>query len=265
MNGILLCSVGGPGQLIVIVLIVLAINVILKRTRSRNGFSVRQALHVMEASLNGEGPLYVRIVARKPGLVAAVLSRIGIDPVTTLEVYGNRIQFSEGTLSGRIMHIIPLRAVTNLGAGYAKPFLFLVLALVALVLSLLSLMVSGVPGVVRAILFVAFGAFAATYYLKRTLTLYFFPASAIGAALGLKHRVIDGVSMDEKTAYEILDLVSGLVSKTRRTSQSNVAAELTVRCPKCGEGLTLPTEAYGRKVMCTVCGTKFMSDTLQVV
>ena len=89
----------------------------------------KAALVIREAEVNENGPLYVKIKGRKSGLIALLLTLIGVDTTTTFEVYENRIEFTEGSLSGRIKEMIPLSSVSNLGTGYMKPVIWMVLAL----------------------------------------------------------------------------------------------------------------------------------------
>ena len=92
----------------------------------------KSALVIKEAKVNEDGPLYVKIKGRKSGLIAWFLALIGIDTTTTFEVYENRVEFTEGSLSGRIKEMIPLSSISNLGTGYMKPVIWMVLAIMTL-------------------------------------------------------------------------------------------------------------------------------------
>ena len=56
----------------------------------------KAALVIKEAEVNEDGPLYVKIKGRKSGLIAWILTLLGIDITTTFEVYDNgRFAFRE--------------------------------------------------------------------------------------------------------------------------------------------------------------------------
>lgn len=172
----------------------------------------KNALVVKALEVNETGPVYVHIVGRKPGILAWLRSLIGIDPTTTLKVMDNRVEFIEGSMSGQVTHMIPLSSVCNLGAGYSKPFVLLVVAIIMLVIGLIT-MVASVPACVPLVLILLAICFAAVYYLKKTLVLFILPLSSMGACIGLKRSVIEGVDLDEATAFRIIDIVSALIEK----------------------------------------------------
>ena len=87
-----------------------------------------QALALQEKEINPEGPCYVRLVGRKSGLIDWLLTICGVNTTTTLEIYADRIEYSYGSLSGKILEVIPLSKVSNLLCGRFKPFILLVLA-----------------------------------------------------------------------------------------------------------------------------------------
>ena len=68
------------------------------------------------------------VVGRKPGLLDWLLTIIGINTTVVFEVYDNRVEYSYGSLSGRMTETIPLSKISNLMCGYFKPFFLLVLA-----------------------------------------------------------------------------------------------------------------------------------------
>ena len=55
------------------------------------------ALALKEKVINPDGPLFIRLVGRKSGLVDWFLNLIGINTTTTLEVYEDRIEYSYGS------------------------------------------------------------------------------------------------------------------------------------------------------------------------
>ena len=165
----------------------------------------KAALVIKEAEVNENGPLYVKIKGRKSGLIAWFLALIGIDTTTTFEVYENRIEFTEGSLSGRIKEMIPLSAVSNLGTGYMKPVIWMVLAIISLLLI--------IPTFGISILFMLLFGFL--YFFRKSMLLYAIPNSGNGAIIIFKRSIIENVNISEEDAYKIIALITRLVEKSK--------------------------------------------------
>lgn len=174
----------------------------------------RGALVLKEVKIEEGSDNPVHIVARKAGFIAWVLSLIGIDPTTIFDVYTNRIEFVEGSLSGKMRHMIPLKSVCNLGTGYFKPILCFFFAVLLLFFSITAAFSRDVPGIMVFILLLAAVACIAAYYLKKTLIVFALPASGLGAVISVKRSVIEGVAMDEEQAERIVSIISGLIQKS---------------------------------------------------
>ncbi len=173
----------------------------------------KAALVIREAEVNEDGPLYVKIKGRKSGLIAWVLTLLGIDITTTFEVYDNRIEFSEGSLSGRIKEMIPLTSVCNLGTGYMKPVLWLVWAVVFLGLMFTAL---GNNSAALMFLFLLLAAGAVfLYFFRKSMLLYAIPSSGHGAMIIFKRSLIENVNITEEEAYKIIALITKLVEKNK--------------------------------------------------
>lgn len=165
----------------------------------------KAALVIREAEVNENGPLYVKIKGRKSGLIALLLTLIGVDTTTTFEVYENRIEFTEGSLSGRIKEMIPLSSVSNLGTGYMKPVIWMVLAIISLLLIVPTFGISILP-----MLFFGF-----LYFFRKSMLLYAIPNSGSGAVIIFKRSLIENVNISEEDAYKIIALITRLVEKSK--------------------------------------------------
>ncbi len=166
----------------------------------------KAALVIKEAEVNENGPLYIKIKGRKSGLLAWFLTLIGIDTTTTFEVYENRIEFTEGSLSGRIKEMIPLASISNLGTGYMKPIIWMVWAIVALLLI--------IPTFGISIIFMLLFGFL--YFFRKSMILYAIPNSGSGAIIIFKRSLIENVNITEEEAYKIIALITELVENSKR-------------------------------------------------
>lgn len=156
--------------------------------------AAKAALVVKEIQINDEGPRYVHIVARQAGLFAFLLSFLGIDSTTVFDVYEDRLEFIEGSLSGRMTTCMPLSSVSIATSGYVKPFIHLVLGIILL-------------PVCVGILFLI------SYYLSKSLVVCVDSNGSSSVAICLKRSVIEGVEINEETAFRIVDRIKELTLK----------------------------------------------------
>ncbi len=159
------------------------------------------ALATKEFTILPEAPggLHVRIVGRKSGLFAWLLTLINIDATTVLEVYADRIVFKSSNLSGALTTTLPLASVCGTSSGYFKPVLYLVLGVLTLPL------VFTVIGAVIPILFFVF------YYLHKSLLISIESNSGSSIAIAFKRSVIEGVRVEEEDAQKVVAIVNDLL------------------------------------------------------
>ena len=65
---------------------------------------------------------FVLIIGRNGGLLAWLLSLIGVDPTTRLLVGMDRVEFTTSSLSGTETRLIPLECICSTYYGYHKPW-----------------------------------------------------------------------------------------------------------------------------------------------
>ena len=160
-----------------------------------------QALALVQKEINTEGPCYVRLVGRKSGVVDWLLTVIGINTTTVLEVYGDRIEYSYGSLSGRVVEMIPLSKVSNLLCGRFKPAILLILAGICFAAAFVTFGIT----LIFTILFVIF------YFLKKTVLISIIPNSGSASSVAFKRSLIEGKDISEEEAANIIKIVAQLV------------------------------------------------------
>lgn len=250
----------GVGMLVPLLSLIVGFWIFKRFTGNGSLALAKTALVVKRCSLHKQGPVYVHLAGRKAGVISWLLSLMGVDPTTTLAIKENRIELSEGSLSGRMIHMIPMSAISNLGAGYSKPIILLVVAAVLFLFPIVSYLCAPscpLPIELKIVLFLVAIACAVFYYLKKTLTLFFVPGSSIPASIGFRRSVIEGVGIDENTAFEIIEIVSRLIE--RKTQHFKDAGHTTrYNCPHCGQELEVPSAIEpGQGVRCPYCNMKF--------
>ena len=172
-----------------------------------------QALVLKEFVINENAgnEAQVRIVARKEGLMAWLLTLLGIDVTTVFEVYSNRIEFSHGSLSGKLCNVMPLSALSFGRTGYTKPILLLFWAAVFLIGGIVLAVKEGVLffvlGLIVAIFFFIF------YFLKKTLLIAAVSHSGLTAGFAFKRSVVEGVKVDYEQALQVIAIINRNIIK----------------------------------------------------
>ena len=165
--------------------------------------------------INENGPMYVKIVGRKSGLIAWLLTVIGIDSTFTFYVYEKRIEVTEGTLSGTLTSVYPIASLSSCGFGHLKPFYCLTLAVFSLCGTIYTLIqsVHGYPaaGATSVFSLVMAIAFIVMYYLRKTLCIFAVSHSGIGPYLFAKRSIIEGVKITDEDAARIANIITSLV------------------------------------------------------
>lgn len=151
--------------------------------------AAQAALVVKELKINEDGPHYVHIVARQAGALAFVLSMIGIDSTTVFDVYEDRIEFIEGSLSGRLNTCMPLSSVSIATSGFVKPFVLLILGVL-----LLPVFCVGIIPII-------------SYFLSKSLVVNIDSNGNSSVTICLKRSVIEGVEINEQTAFKIVEII----------------------------------------------------------
>lgn len=200
-------------EIIAIVVVMIVVELLEKLKGGPLAFA-RGALVLSELKVDREEPIPVRMTGRKAGLIAWILTKIGIDPTTTLTVTEHRVEISEGSLSGRVVHRIPLCSVSNIGAGYSKPFGMLVAGVLLTVMGLCSAFAPGETSGSVIIFLMGAAACFADYCLCKTIALFVLSASGVGAHVAFKPGIIGAGAIDEAKAHEIVELVTDLVEKS---------------------------------------------------
>lgn len=159
------------------------------------GVATQPALVVKEMSINETGPHYVHIVARPAGLIPLILSFVGIDAKTFFDVYEDRIECSQGSLSGQLNTCMPLSAVSVTTGGYVKPFIFLVFAIALIPVFFL------IPVSVILILL---------YYFSKRLVVSVVSNAGEPITLCFKRSFVEGVEVNVEEALKITGIIKKL-------------------------------------------------------
>jgi hypothetical protein len=163
---------------------------------------------------------FIQITGRRAGIVGFVFALLGIDPVTTLKVTNQRIEFHSSSLTGTSHRITPLGSVSSSYFGHFKPlFSALVIGLIlgviiALVLgAIMGFDRGGAAGMLGGIVGIGLGAVIAFVYYKinQTQTVGFVELSGDNYFIRFKPSVIEGVTVDEAKAKYAAELIQHFI------------------------------------------------------
>jgi hypothetical protein len=156
-------------------------------------------LVLKEFRLEEDADEFLYIKGRHEGLVAFVLSWLGIDTTTELKCDSKSMVFKTASLrKGQAEVNVPVSAVTAVVTGFHKPFQLLVAAAVFLLIGI-SVAIEGSSGSSAALiicLLIAAGCFVFYFISKSMLFGVYNGGDSPIAALHVKRSVIEGVNID---------------------------------------------------------------------
>ena len=170
------------------------------------------ALVIQEKEINESGPHYIHLKGRRAGIIAKLLSVLGIDATTSFDVYEDRIEFSTGSVFGRTTECIPMTAVCNVGTGYVKPAALLFAGIILILSAIPAIISTGskwaglVPLVLGVLTLVGF-------FLGKTMMVYARSTGADLDVISFKRSVIENQRIDDDEAKRIVDIMNKLVIK----------------------------------------------------
>lgn len=158
---------------------------------------------------------FVSIVGRKGGLLAWLLSLLGVDPTTQIRVSRDRVEFKQSSLAGTESKLIPLEGICSSYYGYYKPWKE-ALTLLLVGVGFGSTVIGPLFGMSQ-IGALCLGALLGTvvsviyYVLNRTLTLGFVEQSGLINGIRFKKSVIENLEINEPQARQVCLLVQHLI------------------------------------------------------
>lgn len=178
---------------------------------SAMGMMGRTALVVKEVNLEAEGDRRARIVARNAGAMSSLMSLLGVDATTTLEIYTTRVLFTEGSLEGQRKTCIPLSSMSAAIGGFSKPLAALV-ACFAFLIAGIALTIFFHEGVYlfASLLGIVPGA---VYVFSRAPYIAVISNGGVAASMCLKSSVLFNKEIAEKVVDILNQLVLDLAKK----------------------------------------------------
>lgn len=136
-------------------------------------------------------------MGREEGLFSWLLSLMGIDPTTSIQITDKLVVFSQGSLEGTETRVIPMQSVCSAYYGYKKPWK----QALALGVALLPLM--GIGLLVGPIY----------YFLNKTLTVGVVENSGWVGGFAFKRSLIEGQNINEQDAHEVIAVIRAQIER----------------------------------------------------
>jgi len=147
------------------------------------------------SSTPNERGVFVHLVGRQAGAFAWLLSAVGLDPTTEIEITKDTIVFTAASLAGRTTRVIPIHSLTSAFYGYEKPWQMALL----------------IGALLTPVFFIGLVAGPLYYFLNKTLSVGVVEASGWHGGFAFKRSVIEGQNIDEKQAFKVIDVVRQLI------------------------------------------------------
>ncbi len=159
---------------------------------------------------------FIVITGRQGGLIAWLLALMKVDPITSIKVSPERVEFASASLSGTDHRMIPILSVCSTYYGYYKPWksalaIFGVFAFIAVQIS--TLLDSGFGAFI--VFLIGLGVSLAYYFLSRTLTLGIVEHSGVINGIRFKRSVIEGVEISPAQGAYICQIIQFLIESRR--------------------------------------------------
>jgi hypothetical protein len=160
------------------------------------------ALATKEFAVTNQGSAqipFVRIVGRPAGFIDFIFTLVGIDTTTVFEVYSDRIVYQKSSLSGSMKTLYPMTAIAGTTAGYFKPTIYLLLALVTIWTVILPVI------------------FVALYFVNKSLLVGVEVTSGSFSAIAFKRSVIEGRKVEREDADAVIKIINELVLASKQS------------------------------------------------
>jgi hypothetical protein len=158
---------------------------------------------------------FVSIAGREPGLVAWLLTSIGLDAEWRLIVTGQTVAFRKTSLYGEQESLVALDDIASAHCGYKKPIGLLFAAAASAVLSIVvAAYLSGIRATQFAVipLFLAV-VLAILYFTQKSLSVGVETKGGMVLSLNFRPSIIENVRVDiEQTRYAVR-IINALISE----------------------------------------------------
>lgn len=190
-------------------LLVLAVSAFVLRRGALSASGPTLVLRKFAVSFSGSPA--VLIEGRASGLMAWLLTTVGLDTLTTLVVTDTQLSIKSAGLSGEIHQFVSLSRISSTHCAYTQPVWLLVTAATVIVLSLLSATGRyGGAGTVLSGIVIA-GILAGMYWFQRKIAITIETSGGLVMGLSFQPSAIEMVSVNLQQATAAVERINSLV------------------------------------------------------
>jgi hypothetical protein len=155
----------------------------------------------------------VDIAGRSSGVTAWILTVLGFDTETSIQVREKDIVFKSSSLQGQILQVVPITSVSCTYCGYSKPIGLVVVGFLSLVLGLATQVLHGTTGVGLGAGFLVFVIFVILYYFSKKILISLETRGGMVFGLYFKPSVIESVFVDIDKANKAIEIINSKAVK----------------------------------------------------
>ena len=187
--------------------------------------SFQSPLVVRQIKISGKSEIdpksMVYISARKSGIIAFILTMLGISSLYELKVNRKEIQYKKSSIFGITNQIIPINSVSNIMCGLSLPIHYLIFAVLSLLCGLYYGFVKNNFIVFFTFLLVSI-MFIGAYLLGKRVFLEIYPGAGPSIIMALKPSIIrDMPIVDKDKLLLIAALIRDLVNNVNMGASSD--------------------------------------------
>lgn len=189
--------------------------------RGRGGMHVTGPTLVLRRFKIDESPsaiVLVDIVGRTSGIIAFLLTVIGLSTETILKVTDKEVTFKGSSLFGETHQVVPLAGVASTHCGYSKPIGYLIIGVIFLLYPILSYLGLGpnIQSLSGILPFWVFGAiFLLVYFLYKKIFISLETNGGMVLNISFKRSVIENVSVDMEQALKVIQIINQKVIESQ--------------------------------------------------
>ena len=153
------------------------------------------------------------IEGRSSGLIAWLMTILGLDTKTTLRIMNREVSFRSSSLFGEIHQVAQLSSISSTHCGLFKPLGYLIVGIVIA----LGGVVAGLAGLGQAMLpLIVLGfVFIVAYFLSKKLAISLETNGGMLMGLIFKRSVIENIPVDVKKALLAIQLINRKVGEAQ--------------------------------------------------
>jgi len=189
---------------------VILAGVIIWRARAKGQTLVLRKFTLRHEPGAREEPV-IEIIGRRGGVIAFILTLLGLDPQTVFTVNCSEIECRSTSLGGQVSVFVPISRVASVTAGVVKPIGYLIMAALVTIAGLL-IGVEARDGAVFAIALLVAIAFCVVYFISKMVLIGVSSNAGPEILLFFRPSVLEAQPVDVRKAIQTVETIREFVA-----------------------------------------------------